>query len=84
VIEVAQPIKRCGDSVAIDVLSVAVRSGVVADFLGPNESVKSTTIGLMVGLDRPTPERALSNGKSCDEVQRPVDVGALWEAKGTR
>lgn len=39
---------------AVDDLSIAVRRGNIFGFLGPNGSGKTTTIGLLLGLIRPT------------------------------
>jgi ABC-2 type transport system ATP-binding protein len=44
---------RAGKSFAIDDLSIAVPSGSIYGFLGPNGSGKTTTIRLLLGLLRP-------------------------------
>ena len=46
--------KRFGSILAVDDLSLEVRAGEVLGFLGPNGSGKSTTIGMALGLIRPT------------------------------
>jgi ABC-2 type transport system ATP-binding protein len=46
--------KRFGKLVAVDNLSLEVRTGEVLGFLGPNGSGKSTTIGIVLGLIAPT------------------------------
>jgi ABC-2 type transport system ATP-binding protein len=46
--------KRFGKLVAVDNLSLEVRTGEVLGFLGPNGSGKSTTIGVVLGLIAPT------------------------------
>ncbi|MDE3148249.1 MAG: ATP-binding cassette domain-containing protein, partial [Acidobacteriota bacterium] len=55
-------VKRFGDFVAVDRLSVAIRKGEVFGFLGPNGAGKSTTIRMLCGLLRPTSGRALVAG----------------------
>jgi len=53
-IEVDSLVKRYGDKIAVDGLSLAVEAGEVFAFLGPNGAGKTTTIKVMAGLLRPT------------------------------
>lgn len=46
--------KRYGRTLAVDRVSFAVERGQVFGFLGPNGSGKTTTIGMLVGILRPT------------------------------
>ena len=46
--------KRFGDRVAVDGLDLDVPRGVVAGFVGPNGSGKTTTMAMLLGLVRPT------------------------------
>ena len=46
--------KRYGDIVAVDDLSLGVPRGHVFGLLGPNGSGKTTTMGMLLGLVRPT------------------------------
>lgn len=47
-------VKRYGHTVALDELDLTVEAGEVFGYLGPNGAGKSTTIGLLLGLIRPT------------------------------
>lgn len=47
-------VKRFKNVLAVDDLSIEVRTGEVLGFLGPNGSGKSTTVGMVLGLIRPT------------------------------
>ena len=46
--------KRFGEHVAVDGLDLELRAGEVHGFLGPNGSGKSTTVGMILGLLRPS------------------------------
>ena len=73
--------KRYGDKTAVDDLTVEITPGLVTGFLGPNGTGKSTTMRLILGLDRPTAGRALVNGKQHAEHRHPVrEIGALLDA----
>jgi ABC-2 type transport system ATP-binding protein len=54
VIETEQLTKRFRKTTAVDGLSIAVEPGQVFGFLGPNGSGKTTTIGMLTGIIRPT------------------------------
>jgi ABC-2 type transport system ATP-binding protein len=53
-IRVTNLVKRCGNSLAVEKLSLIVPRGSMFGFLGPNGSGKSTTIGCLTGLLDPT------------------------------
>src|SRR5690242_17555647 len=47
-------VKRFGEFVAVDHISLETRTGEIFGFLGPNGAGKSTTIRMLCGLLRPT------------------------------
>jgi ABC-2 type transport system ATP-binding protein len=55
-------VKRFGDFVAVDNVSIEVARGEIFGFLGPNGAGKSTTIRIMCGLLAPTSGRATVGG----------------------
>jgi ABC-2 type transport system ATP-binding protein len=55
-------VKRFGDFVAVDSVSLDVARGEIFGFLGPNGAGKSTTIRIMCGLLAPTSGRATVGG----------------------
>mgnify|MGYP006273789363 CR=1 FL=1 len=81
-IEVTHLTKRFGERTAVSDLTFSVRPGVVTGFLGPDGSGKSTTMRMILGLNRPTSGTATINGKKYNELQYPLrEVGALLDAK---
>jgi len=52
-------VKRFGDFVAVNHISLETRRGEIFGFLGPNGAGKSTTIRMLCGLLRPTSGRAI-------------------------
>ncbi len=65
-------VKRFGDFVAVDRISLEARPGEVVGFLGPNGAGKSTTIRMLCGLLRPTGGQALVAG--FDVAREPEQV----------
>lgn len=53
-IETRNLVKKYGDKVAVNDVSLAVQAGEVFGFLGPNGAGKTTTIKMIVGLLQPT------------------------------
>src|ERR687886_1249975 len=57
-VEAVELSRSFGDLLAVDRLSLEVRTGEVFAFLGPNGSGKSTTIRMLCGILRPTSGQA--------------------------
>ncbi len=55
-------VKRFGDFVAVDNVSIDVAQGEIFGFLGPNGAGKSTTIRILCGLLEPTSGKATVGG----------------------
>ncbi len=53
-IEIRNLVKRFGDKMAVDNISLEVNAGEVFGFLGPNGAGKTTTIKMIVGLLQPS------------------------------
>jgi ABC-2 type transport system ATP-binding protein len=74
--------KHYGPIEAVAGLDLSVYSGEVFSFLGPNGSGKSTTVGMILGLIRPTAGRAIAFGS--DMAVRPWPtlkrIGAIIES----
>ena len=73
--------KRFKNVLAVDNLDLNVRSGEVLGFLGPNGAGKSTTVGMILGLIRPTAGSVRLFGKDPLKQHEIVSqsVGAIIE-----
>ncbi len=82
VIETASLTKEYGDIVAVSDLSLQVPRGQVFGLLGPNGSGKTTTMGMLLGLVRPTAGSVRLFGS--DSTGVPTDalhrIGAIVES----
>lgn len=65
-------VKRFGDFVAVDHISLETQKGEILGFLGPNGAGKSTTIRMLCGLLTPTSGKALVAGY--DVAKKPEAV----------
>jgi ABC-2 type transport system ATP-binding protein len=80
-IEVRGLTKRYGTVVAVDDLTFDVAPGVVTAFLGRNGAGKSTTLRMLLGLDRPTRGTARIDGRAYADLPAPLRaVGALLDS----
>ena len=72
--------KRYGsDVLAVDPLELNVRAGEIYGFLGPNGAGKSTTLGMLLGLVRPTAGTAVVAGHPPGDPAGLRSLGALIE-----
>ena len=62
-VEMRDLVKRFGDFVAVDHVTMDVRRGEIFGFLGPNGAGKSTTIRMLCGLLAPTSGSATVGGR---------------------
>jgi ABC-2 type transport system ATP-binding protein len=71
-VETFELVRRFGDFVAVDNLTLSVKRGSFFGFLGPNGAGKSTTIKMLTGLLGPTSGRIRVLGR--DMASEPLEV----------
>ncbi len=80
-LELRQLHKRFGETVALHLLDLTVRSGEFVSFLGPSGCGKTTALRIVAGFEPPTEGRVLIAGK--DITDMPVnkrDMGMVFQA----
>ncbi len=70
--------KRFGDLVAVDNLDLEVRKGEALGFLGPNGSGKSTTVGMILGLIKPTSGTIDRQGMPLQRIGAIIESPAFY------
>ena len=79
VIQTDRLTKRYGNILAVDELSIQVRRGHVYGLLGPNGSGKTTTMGMLLGLLKPTSGAFTLFGESDNLEASLRRIGAVIE-----
>jgi len=70
--------KRYGTTAAVDGLTFEVKPGIVTGFLGPNGTGKTTSMRLILGLDKATEGTVTVNGHAYRDKRAPMrKIGAL-------
>jgi len=82
VLETHDLTKTYGDRLAVDSVSMSVRSGEVYGFLGPNGAGKTTTLRMCLGLVHPTSGNATVLGRHAGAAETTARTGALIEGPG--
>jgi ABC-2 type transport system ATP-binding protein len=75
-VETHELTKRYGGHLAVDRVSLTVKSGEIYGFLGPNGAGKTTTLRMLLGLIRPTSGTVRMLGQAPGQL---AQIGALIE-----
>ena len=86
-IEASHLTKTFGRRTVVDDLSFRVVPGAVTGLLGPEGAGKTTTLRMILGLERPTAGSALINGRPYSQLERPDNsvvamLGGKWLSHG--
>jgi len=83
-IRISNLVKKYGNVVAVENLSLTVPKGTMFGFLGPNGSGKSTTIGCLTGLLDPTAGEIeiLGQGFNAESIDLKRRMGVMPETLG--
>ena len=86
-IEASHLTKTFGRRTVVDDLSFRIDPGVVTGLLGPEGAGKTTTLRMILGLERPTSGSALINGRPYSQLERPGNsvvamLGGKWLSHG--
>ena len=66
IIEVNNLVKQFKNSLAVNNLSFKINKGTIIGLLGPNGCGKTTTMGIMLGLIKPTSGTVFINGQNIE------------------
>ena len=67
IIEIKELKKNYGKTIAVDNLNFKIQKGQIIGLLGPNGCGKSTTIGMMLGLIKPSSGTVTINGQNIEQ-----------------
>lgn len=72
IINIENLVKKYGDFVAVDDISLSIKKGEIYGLLGPNGAGKSTTINIICGLVKPSSGDVMIYGKSVKEGNKSI------------
>ena len=75
-IEISNLVKKYGDHVAVDNLSLTIEPGKIYGLLGPNGAGKSTTMNILTGYIGATSGTVKINGY--DILNQPEEAKNVW------
>ena len=74
VIEVNNLVKQFKNSLAVNNLSFKINKGTIIGLLGPNGCGKTTTMGMMLGLIKPTSGAVFINGQNIENEKNRTNI----------
>ena len=74
IIEVNNLVKKFKNSLAVNNLNFKINKGTIIGLLGPNGCGKTTTIGMMLGLIKPTSGTVFVNGQNIENEKNRANI----------
>ena len=74
IIEVNNLVKQFKNSLAVNNLSFKINKGTIIGLLGPNGCGKTTTMGMMLGLIKPTTGAVFINGQNIESEKNRTNI----------
>ena len=74
IIEVDNLVKQFKNSLAVNNLSFKINKGTIVGLLGPNGCGKTTTMGMMLGLIKPTSGAVFINGQNIESEKNRTNI----------
>ena len=74
IIEVNNLVKQFKNSLAVNNLSFKINKGTIIGLLGPNGCGKTTTMGMMLGLIKPTSGTVFINGQNIENEKNRTNI----------
>ena len=74
IIEVSNLVKQFKNSLAVNNLSFKINKGTIIGLLGPNGCGKTTTMGMMLGLIKPTSGAVFINGQNIENEKSRTNI----------
>lgn len=79
-VQLAELIKRFGEQIAVDRLTLTIESGEFFSLLGPSGCGKTTTLRMIAGLERPDSGRVLFDGRHVTDLPAyRRDIGMVFQ-----
>ena len=73
-IEVTNLVKKFKNSTAVNNLNFKINKGTIVGLLGPNGCGKTTTLGMMLGLIKPTSGTVIIDGKNIENEKNRTNI----------
>ena len=74
IIEINNLVKKFNNSLAVNNLSFKINKGSIIGLLGPNGCGKTTTMGMMLGLIKPTSGTVFINGQNIEKEKNRTNI----------
>ena len=74
IIEVKNLVKKYNKKTAVNNLNFGIKNGEIIGLLGPNGCGKTTTIGMLLGLLKPTSGEVLINSKNIESEKERINL----------